>query len=165
VPLWQTERDFPGDDTAVGLARTFCTDRLRRLMGPDEAALDLISTSELVVSELVTNAVRAASSQISVRLTVDDYNLVVAVRDNAAGRPEPRHASPSDVDGRGLAIISAVSNAWGVSGEQSAKTVWAEFCLSPTLVALAFADDGEQSGSEPEAAVGLDPAHSGSRPA
>jgi anti-sigma regulatory factor (Ser/Thr protein kinase) len=151
MPVWQTESDFSGDETTVGRARAFCTERLQRLMGPGDAAIDLISTSELVVSELVTNAVRAQSSRISVRLTVDDYNLVIAVRDDGTGQPAPRTAAPTDTNGRGLALVSALSNAWGFSGPEAdaskppAKTVWAQFCLTPKLLELAFADhDGSQ---------------------
>jgi len=148
MPVWQTESDFSGDETAAGRARAFCTDRLQQRLGPGDAAVDLIATSELVVSELVTNAVRAQSSRISVRLTIDDYNLVIAVRDNGSGQPAPRNAAPTDTNGRGLALVSALSNAWGYSGPDTdtdaskppAKTVWAQFCLTPRLLELAFAN-------------------------
>jgi anti-sigma regulatory factor (Ser/Thr protein kinase) len=145
VPLWQSERDFAGDQSAAAAARRFCTTRLSRLFGRDADTDDRIGTAELVVSELVTNAVRAGSTRISVRLTVDDAYLNVSVRDDAAGRPRPRLAAPDERDGRGLMIVEALSDSWGVtpvppiSAVPPRKSVWARFSLPVALTEAAFA--------------------------
>jgi anti-sigma regulatory factor (Ser/Thr protein kinase) len=143
VPLWQTERDFSADEFAVAAARHFCTSRLNRFVGnavpADARVAGLISDAELVVSELVTNAVRAGSSRISVRLTVDDDGLQVAVRDDAPGRPNPRAATVHDRDGRGLSIVEALSSAWGVTEAAPHKSVWARLTLPVAPADLAVA--------------------------
>jgi anti-sigma regulatory factor (Ser/Thr protein kinase) len=133
VPLWQTERDFPGDALSPGSARNFCTERLTGLFGRSDSAHEAIAVSELIVSELVTNAVNASSARLSVRLTVDDERLRIGVRDDVGGEPKPRTAAPTDQAGRGLAVVVALSTAWGVIPNHKGKLVWAELVLPGAL--------------------------------
>jgi anti-sigma regulatory factor (Ser/Thr protein kinase) len=137
VPLWQTEKDFPGDERSPAGARRFCTDRLGGVLGHDEPATDLVGAAQLIVSELVSNSVHAHSSAVSVRLSVDELCVRIGVRDDGAGLPTPRTSSASETNGRGLAIVAALSSAWGVTKERASKTVWAELSLPESLTTCA----------------------------
>ncbi|MEV0524553.1 ATP-binding protein [Streptomyces sp. NPDC050439] len=94
---------------------------------------DCRDAAALVVSELVTNAiVHTASHRIVCELCTKPGSLRIAVRDDGygSGVPRPAHEGP-DTDeehGRGLLLVEAVSNAWGVrdEGPGAGLTVWAE---------------------------------------
>ncbi|RZI90114.1 MAG: ATP-binding protein [Microbacterium sp.] len=92
------------DTRAPALARAFVTDEI------DDAELrgDVV----LVVSELVTNAVRAGSTSIDVILTTDAQGLELIVEDDAAGVPQPREATPESLGGRGLGIVEKLADSW-----------------------------------------------------
>jgi len=81
------------------------------------------------MSELVTNAVHAGCSNVTLELRVEDDAVRVAVVDDAPGRPTRRAAAPGDRNGRGLRLIEAVSRRWGVDAVAMGKSVWAEFAL------------------------------------
>ncbi len=80
----------------------------------------------LLVSELVTNAVRHAGLKVRVTLYRHDDGLWVSVTDAGPGKVTLRHAEPTDVNGRGLEIVAQVSGAWGVIAEAESKSVWFE---------------------------------------
>ena len=123
-----TEREFACDAHTPGAARSFATDTLRRQLGrslPPEIGYDV----ELIVSELVTNAVRAGSDNVTVCIGVKDGTVTVRVIDQASGWPEQREASIHDVGGRGLPLVSALSAAWGVRMAETGKVVWAEVSM------------------------------------
>jgi len=86
---------------------------------------------ELVVSELVTNAVRAGSPSIGVSMALEGDRLVLRVSDEAGGWPEPRDADVYDTGGRGLPLVSAISASWGVRLSGTGKVVWAELLVPP----------------------------------
>ncbi|MFI8420167.1 SpoIIE family protein phosphatase [Streptomyces sp. NPDC085479] len=86
-------------------------------------------TVELIVSELVTNAVRHGAPPVALRLLRGESSLTVEVRDGAATAPHLRHAKAGDEGGRGLHICSTLADAWGVRYEAEGKTVWAEVAL------------------------------------
>jgi signal transduction histidine kinase len=81
---------------------------------------------ELIVSELVTNAVRAGSGRVHVSVETTDAKVIVRVTDDAAGWPEARRAGSDDTTGRGLPLVSAISRSWGVRLAGAGKVVWAE---------------------------------------
>jgi anti-sigma regulatory factor (Ser/Thr protein kinase) len=81
---------------------------------------------ELIVSELVTNAVRAGSPTVVVSVGTQEGRIVVRVSDEAAGWPEQREATIHDIGGRGLPLVSALSETWGVRMADTGKVVWAE---------------------------------------
>jgi anti-sigma regulatory factor (Ser/Thr protein kinase) len=88
---------------------------------------------ELAVSEVVTNAVvhgdAAEGSRISVAYRLTDECLRVEVRDRATGTPKAMHQAPGSdiaVDGRGLAVLTAVTTRWGVTPHVIGKSVWFE---------------------------------------
>lgn len=86
-----------------------------------------IDTTALLVSELVTNAVKYGRGTITVSLELTGSLLRVAVRDaDAEHLPSPREARPDDTGGRGVGLVQALAEDWGWSVEEATKTVWAE---------------------------------------
>lgn len=124
----QVEQEFLATPRAPGAARAFATAALGDLLAVTVPA-ELCSDLELVVSELVTNAVRAGSPTVLVSLGLERSRVVVRVRDDAAGWPEPRAASAEDPGGRGLPLVGALCATWGVRAAESGKVVWAELAV------------------------------------
>ncbi|MEV6015717.1 SpoIIE family protein phosphatase [Streptomyces sp. NPDC051997] len=87
-------------------------------------------TVTLVVSELVTNAVRYSDGPIDVRLILDGQVVVCEVTDDSSTVPHLRHAEEVDEGGRGLYLTWQVSRRWGTRPENRGKTIWAEVALS-----------------------------------
>ncbi|UDL97063.1 SpoIIE family protein phosphatase [Streptomyces longhuiensis] len=81
-------------------------------------------TTELIVSELVGNAVRYGAPPLQLRL-VFERMLTCEVSDTAASAPQVKHARTIDETGRGLFIIASVSDQWGTRYQAQGKTVWA----------------------------------------
>jgi anti-sigma regulatory factor (Ser/Thr protein kinase) len=107
-------------DHAVSLAE------LRRIVRQElRSALDApaLDTAVLVAHELVTNALRHGSEPIALDLAVDAREVAVTVTDHGGG--EPHVVEPYDGGGRGLAIIDALTDEWGVEPCDGAKKVWA----------------------------------------
>ncbi len=86
---------------------------------------DLIPTTELLVSELVTNAVRYSRGEITLRL-VNEKALVCEVLDNSGALPRLRQASSEDENGRGLQVVRQLSQRWGARRTATGKVVWCE---------------------------------------
>ncbi|MFD5476377.1 ATP-binding SpoIIE family protein phosphatase [Streptomyces hawaiiensis] len=80
----------------------------------------------LLVSELVTNAVRYATGPVTVRLIRAGHGLLCEVGDTGNGRPRLRRAGLLDDGGRGLNIVHRLTTRWGVRWTDSGKVVWAE---------------------------------------
>lgn len=93
----------------------------------------VVEDAVLVISELVTNAIRADCSQVEVGIAVEPDALIVGVVDDAHGTPQPRPTTGADVAGRGLQIVAAVARQWGVRPAgldgRPAKEVWASLPL------------------------------------
>jgi serine phosphatase RsbU (regulator of sigma subunit)/anti-sigma regulatory factor (Ser/Thr protein kinase) len=89
---------------------------------------ELIPTAELLVSELVTNAVRYAQGEIGLRLVLEG-GLVCEVLDDSAALPRLRHPGHEDELGRGLQIVSQVAQRWGARRTSAGKVVWCELPL------------------------------------
>ncbi|MEU8028331.1 amino acid permease [Streptomyces sp. NPDC049099] len=86
---------------------------------------DLAFTTELIVSELVTNAIRYAGGPIQVRL-IRDRTLTCEVSDTGHTSPNLRHAASDDEGGRGLFIIAQMTHHWGTRYTATGKTIWTE---------------------------------------
>jgi len=84
--------------------------------------------TELLVSELVTNALRVASHEVSLRL-MRVGKLLVEVSDDDHNLPQLRRADADDEEGRGLALVSNLSRRWGTSRKAVGKVVWFELPL------------------------------------
>lgn len=120
-----TEQSFAGTSKTPAAARRFATSAVAMLLG-ERASGSVCDDVELVVSELVTNAVRAGSPTIDVSIAVENARVVVRVADRGSGWPEERIAGIHDTGGRGLALVSALSAAWGVRMASAGKVVWSE---------------------------------------
>ncbi|WAL97640.1 SpoIIE family protein phosphatase [Streptomyces sp. Je 1-369] len=114
---------LPRDLKSVGRARELACDQLR--------AWDLerlCDTAELLVSELVTNALRYGDGDIRLRLLLD-RTLVCEVWDASFVQPRRRRARDTDEGGRGLQLVGLLSAAWGSRRTPRGKTVWFELAL------------------------------------
>lgn len=112
---------FPDDPAVVTDARKAVTAQL--------AAWELdhmAFSTELIVSELVTNAIRYAGGTIGLRLFHDDATLVCEVTDSSNTQPRLRRARAGDEGGRGLFLVAQLSKRWGSRYHQTGKTIWAE---------------------------------------
>ncbi len=89
---------------------------------------DLIPTTELLVSELVTNAVKYSRGDVTLRL-VNEKALVCEVLDNSGALPRLRQASSDDENGRGLQVVRQLSHRWGARRTATGKVVWCEQLL------------------------------------
>ncbi|MDQ0774734.1 PAS domain S-box-containing protein [Streptomyces aurantiacus] len=88
----------------------------------------LVDTAELLVSELVTNALRYGEGEIRLRLLLD-RTLVCEVWDAGLVQPRRRRARDTDEGGRGLQLVGLLSAAWGSRRTPRGKTVWFELPL------------------------------------
>jgi anti-sigma regulatory factor (Ser/Thr protein kinase) len=97
---------------------------------------DLADDVALVVSELVTNAVRYGLGEITLHLTVDPAQVVVGVRDEGPGQPQLTAAVDVDTEGgRGLALIATLAHEWGVRPvPEGGKVVWCVLGTSPATI-------------------------------
>ncbi|GAA4788822.1 MULTISPECIES: SpoIIE family protein phosphatase [Streptomyces] len=89
---------------------------------------DAVFTTELVVSELVTNAIRYGGSPIRLRL-IRDTSLVCEVSDGSSTAPHLRRARIYDEGGRGLLLVASLTECWGTRYGPTGKTIWAEQTL------------------------------------
>ncbi|MCF3135635.1 serine/threonine-protein phosphatase [Streptomyces olivochromogenes] len=117
--------EVTADPAAVGSLRTTVSKQL------DEWGLhDLSFTTELVISELVTNAIRYVGGPIQVRL-IRDRTLICEVSDTGHTTPNLRHAASDDEGGRGLFIIAQMTHLWGTRYTDTGKIIWTEQLMSP----------------------------------
>lgn len=114
---------LPSEDSAAPqarrLTRQWLTDH------PHPLAPDDLDSAELLVSELVTNAVRYGTPPVTLRLILDRA-LTVEVSDAGTTAPKLRHARVTDEGGRGLFIVSRLTEKWGTRQSSAGKTIWAE---------------------------------------
>lgn len=110
----------PHDATGPAQARAAVAECSRR-MGLNGLSDDLA----LVVSEMVTNAVRHAAPPVSVEIEAGDEHVVVAVCDGSPQRPVPREADEDAEGGRGMMLVDLLTADHGVRPQPPGKTVWA----------------------------------------
>ncbi|MFI8200112.1 SpoIIE family protein phosphatase [Streptomyces sp. NPDC085942] len=113
--------DLSQERRAPATARTLVRDRLQG-WGLDE---DTVEASELIVSELVTNAVRYGDPPLRLRLLLDS-TLTCEVHDGSTASPHLRHARTVDEGGRGLFIVSTLASHWGARHGPDGKVLWTE---------------------------------------
>lgn len=114
---------LPRELRSVGRARELARDQLTSW-----GLEDLVDTTELLVSELVTNALRYGEGEIRLRL-LRDRTLVCEVWDAGLVQPRRRRARDTDEGGRGLQLVGLLSAAWGARRTPRGKTVWFELPL------------------------------------
>ena len=114
------EWDVPNDPAAVAEIRSQVTRRLAE-WGLDELAF----TTELILSELVTNAIRYGGETVHVRV-VRDRSLICEVFDSSSTSPHLRYAAMTDEGGRGLFLVAQLAERWGTRYTPAGKVIWAE---------------------------------------
>ncbi|MFE2937491.1 SpoIIE family protein phosphatase [Streptomyces sp. NPDC059255] len=117
------EWSVPPDPAAVAGVRAEVSDRLTA-WGLEEAAF----TTELVLSELITNAIRYATGPIGVRL-LRDRTLICEVSDTSSTSPHLRTAAATDEGGRGLFLVAQFADRWGTRYTAGGKVIWTETAL------------------------------------
>ncbi len=120
--LFQASTSLSGDPGSAGDARRFVAGSLEPWqLGP------LVDTVSLLTSELVTNALVHAGSDVDVVVRLTAMLARVEVTDRSVLAPAPRPASIDDDSGRGLALVQALARRWGTSRQPGGgKTVWFE---------------------------------------
>jgi PAS domain S-box-containing protein len=115
--------DLPADPAVVAEARSRAVRQL------DAWGLEDISfTTELLVSELVTNAIRHAHQPIQLRIILDGA-LSCEVSDGSSSVPQLRRADRYDEGGRGLMLVAQLAERWGTRHTSSGKVIWAQQSL------------------------------------
>ncbi|OKI00316.1 6-phosphofructokinase [Streptomyces sp. CB02923] len=123
-------RTFPAVPESVGRARSF-VDRTLALWELDGRADDV----RLCVSELATNAVTHGTVPghgFTVTVTAEDDAVCIEVGDPSSRRLRLCHPTSEDTVGRGLHLLGALSDEWGVTEHDTVgKTVWSRFKTTP----------------------------------
>ncbi|GGO95676.1 SpoIIE family protein phosphatase [Wenjunlia tyrosinilytica] len=115
--------DIEVDVEVVSRARALTTEQMERWGLGEEAFI-----MELVVSELVTNAIRYGGAPITLRL-IRDRTLICEVSDGSSTSPHVRRAQETDEGGRGLYLVTQMTQSWGTRYDARGKTIWAERAL------------------------------------
>ncbi|MFH8977888.1 SpoIIE family protein phosphatase [Streptomyces sp. NPDC017890] len=116
--------DIPADPSLVAPVRKQVVEQLSSW-----ALLEASFTAELVVSELVTNAIRYGTPPIRLRLIHDRATLICEVSDTSHTAPHLRRAKTWDEGGRGLLLVAQLTQRWGSRHTAEGKTIWAELGL------------------------------------
>ncbi|MFD9600739.1 SpoIIE family protein phosphatase [Streptomyces sp. NPDC059970] len=113
----------PSDPSAVSQVRAEVSRKLAEWDLVEEAF-----TTELILSELVTNAIRYATGPIGVRL-LRDRSLICEVSDHSSTSPHLRQAATTDEGGRGLFLVAQFADRWGTRYTDHGKVIWTEQAL------------------------------------
>lgn len=115
-------RRFTCQPESVTAARAFVRDALH------DRAQELVDAAELMACELATNCVQHARTDFELEIQDSRVEVRVEVRDAGHGRPTLRSPTSEEPSGRGLRIVQAMSDAWGIVPATNGKSVW--FTLS-----------------------------------
>lgn len=117
------------DMKAPARAREFINAGLGTIVGADghPPGDDVV----LIVSELVTNAVRAGAVRIDVEVVAAADRVDLLVSDDADGWPAPRTPAAEELGGRGLQILAALSDSWSATERRKGKTLRATWFRDP----------------------------------
>jgi hypothetical protein len=121
-PVWSHNTRLVAEPLSAPRARAFVCQHLL-----EHQLAHLIGTVRLVASELATNAVVHAQTAFTLTLAEIDQTVVLALRDDSTSLPRLSPSQVSDIGGRGLRIVNALSLDWGISTDSGSKTVWASF--------------------------------------
>ncbi|WP_327406856.1 SpoIIE family protein phosphatase [Streptomyces sp. NBC_01288] len=126
---------LPQDPRAAGQARRHVREQLRTW-----GLEDLTPTTELLASELVGNVVRHAKGPVSLRL-LHGAELICEVFDGSLTMPRIRRATETDEGGRGLQLVTALSQRWGTRYTPTGKCIWTEQTLGTPGAPQELPDD------------------------
>ncbi|RSS82292.1 GAF domain-containing protein [Streptomyces sp. WAC06614] len=116
--------DVPADPAAVSRVRNAAAAQLEAW-----GLADVAFTAELILSELITNAIRYGGAPIGVRL-VRDRGLICEVSDSSSTSPHLRYAATTDEGGRGLFLVAQFADRWGTRYTERGKVIWAQVPLT-----------------------------------
>jgi anti-sigma regulatory factor (Ser/Thr protein kinase) len=114
------EAVMPNRPDSTPAARVF----LSRLLNGWGLAEEVIDDASLLATELVSNAVRHGSGQVTLQVEVDQGVLQVRVHDDAVELPVVHDVDPTSLGGRGLFIVECVADEWGSDPADAGKSVW-----------------------------------------
>ncbi len=144
-------RTLERDTKSPRRARRFVAERLE---GYDQG---LVENASLMASELVTNSIRHATGRITILLDIADGAVRIAVSDAGPSTPVVRHPSPEDPSGRGLQVVAALADDWGMTVDHGdGNTVWFSLRLDESTAGDGHRHDGHrwdgnrESGGVPE---------------
>jgi len=130
---WSLDPEF----TSVRQARSLIRDPLKRW-----GLEDLVPITELLVSELVTNAIKYAKGDILLRLVLESDSLVCEVHDPSPALPRVLQVDRDAENGRGLHVVSQLATRWGARRTHAGKVVWCEQTVPASVMeAIAAAAD------------------------
>jgi anti-sigma regulatory factor (Ser/Thr protein kinase) len=116
--------ELPGVPSSATKARHFACDQVAHF------SAELSDTVAILVTELVTNAILHARTDLRVGIEIRPPVVRLSVTDQSTRLPVLRHYAPDDVTGRGLALIDALADSWGVDLTEEGKSVWCEILMS-----------------------------------
>jgi two-component sensor histidine kinase len=118
---------FPAIAQSVVEARKFVTDSIVHVSS------DVSDTLLVITSELASNCIRHGATMFEVRIDQLPDRILVEAEDDGDGEPVVRSPAPSETSGRGLQIVKALADSWGVvrKSRSSGKTVWAVLAIPP----------------------------------
>jgi PAS domain S-box-containing protein len=120
---------------------------VRRLLA-DAGRDDLVEPAQLLVSEVVTNALVHSATPIDVSMAATPEGVLVEVGDGSQHIPQPRRYAPTANTGRGLALLDSTADAWGVVPGVRGKTVWFQLSSADDDSGLAGDTTGQVAGDD-----------------
>ncbi|MEU6119331.1 SpoIIE family protein phosphatase [Streptomyces sp. NPDC047117] len=117
------------DPAEVGRLRAECGAKLR-----EWGLADIGFSTELILSELITNAIRYGAAPVRLRL-LHDRSLICEVADGSSTAPHLRRATSMDEGGRGLFLVAHLAQRWGTRYVPGGKVIWTEQPLNGASVA------------------------------
>ncbi|MFG2883400.1 ATP-binding protein [Streptomyces sp. NPDC048297] len=118
---WDASWPLPRELTSVRRARRLVTAQLR-----DWAVGDLSDTAELLVGEVVTNALRHTRGPLRLNLRLSDSRLLCEVEDTEPACPARGVVDTDAEGGRGIELLDLLADAWGSDRTATGKTIWFE---------------------------------------
>lgn len=125
---WHASADVPATVYGPAAARTIVA-ALLNAWGLDRVTYE----AQVVVSELVTNAVKHAPGPESLELELirQADRLRISLADGSAIRPVVAELNETEPRGRGMHIVAGLTDRWGADEHRGGKRVWAEFTVAP----------------------------------
>jgi anti-sigma regulatory factor (Ser/Thr protein kinase) len=124
---WSRTESWPADAAHIATARRFVQQHLT-----EHGRGDAVPDVSLLVSELVTNAIRHAGTAFAVTLVITSNAVRLEVSDGSPQAPVIADVTHEDDGGRGLRIVAALSHDWGVTRDPAGgKSVWASVLTVP----------------------------------
>lgn len=114
-------RSLPGEPASARASRQALVAALEGW-----ASDEITDAAELLVSEVVTNVVRHAGTDLDVGIAIGPTTVRVEITDRNPELPVMRSPEPTDVGGRGMRIVAELASRWGIDARRSGKSVWFE---------------------------------------